>query len=118
MSKQALASIRHLSRGGKIDEAVDIALGRRPIPKALREDAGEQSKQSQDWFLPDQDKLNRFCLYLENQLGLTCTISDYDNGAQGGYKVTVSGSFSEQDIANVAGSLSAMRLDNLPGTPA
>jgi len=117
MSK-ALASIKYHAHTGKLEEAVDIALGRRPIPKALREDAGEQKQQTQTWFLPDQDKLNRFCMYLENQLGLACTISDSDNGAQGGYQVKVSGNFSENDIANVAGSLNAMRLDNLPGTVA
>lgn len=115
---EALASIKHMTRTGKVEEAVEIACGRRPIPKALREDAGEQKSQTQTWFLPDQDKLNRFCEYLENQLGLTCTISDYDNGSQAGYQVKVTGEFSEQDIASVAGSLNAMRLDNLPGTVA
>lgn len=111
----AFAAISHFRRTNRIEEAVQIALGKLEAPR-IKEDAGKQVSQSQIWFLNDQDKLNRFQQYLQNQLGLTCTVADYSNGSQGGYAVTVTGNYSEQDIANAAGSLSATRLDNLPGT--
>jgi len=113
----AIDSVMFFRRTGKLDEAVQIALGKKKCPKL--EDIGTQIPQSQTWFFPDQDKLNRFQLMLQNQLQIAPeNIADADNGSQSGYAVTVTGNFSEQDIASIAGPLLGQRLDNLPASPA
>jgi hypothetical protein len=107
----AMLAIKHFRHTSNLDESLQIAQG-----KHIKEDIGQSSSHTEQWYVPDQDALNRFQLYLENQLNLYPTVSEYSNGAQSGYLVTVTGDFSENDIASISASLRAMRMDNLPGS--
>lgn len=104
-------AIRHLRTTGNVVEAVDLALGRR----GLAENGGDASSQSQEWFMPNQDALNQFILRLMDKLPeATYSTSEYDNGSQSGYKVTVSGTFMAGDLASLAAVKGGVRLDNPP----
>lgn len=115
--KRAEAAVRHYERSGKLRESVAIARGQLPVPK-IREDSGPQTSKSQRWFVSDEDKANRLMQYVENFLGddVSCSVETYTADGQSGYAVTVSGTYSESDVANVISSLGGFqRLDQQPG---
>lgn len=109
---QAKAAIQRLRRTGNIDEAIDIALGRKP----LTENGGDSSSQTQQWFMPDQDALNQFLLRVMDKLPeASYEVSDFNNGSQSGYSVSVSGDYMDGDLASLAAVKGGvMRLDNPP----
>jgi hypothetical protein len=92
-------------------EATEIALGKRRIS----ENGGDASRQTQEWFMPSQDALNQFIQRLMDKLpDTTREVSDYNNGSQAGYKVTVSGDYMDGDLASLAAVKGGYRLDNPP----
>lgn len=120
MTVRAKSAVRHLRKSGNINEAVQIALGRLPAPApqrpSLREDGQQPSSQSQTWFFPDQDKVNRFVLLVRDKMQLDCPDpTEWDNGSQSGYAVTVSGNYSDGDLSSCAGPLLGVRLDQMAG---
>jgi len=132
MSTKLLAenAIEHVKDGGTIAEGMAIALGRIPAPTALlgasathttpadqhTEDAAPRKQQTQVWYLPDEDKVNRFVNYAKDKEDLQTRIDAHEQPP--GYRVTVSGSFSDGEIANVIGSLNGypMKGATQPGS--
>lgn len=110
----AKAAIKHLRTTGNIDEAVRLALGR----TELTESGGPATQQTQQWFMPDQDALNEFILRIMDKLPeATYTVSEYNNGSQSGYQVSVSGTYMDSDLASLAATKGGvMRLDRPPAS--
>jgi hypothetical protein len=108
----AKSAIKHLRATGNVVEAVEVVLGKR----SLDENGGPSSRQSQSWFMPDQDALNQFILRIMDKLpDATYTTKEYENGSQAGYEVTVTGDFMDGDLASLAAVKGGvMRLDNPP----
>jgi hypothetical protein len=108
----AKSAIKHLRATGNVVEAVEVVLGKR----TLDENGGPSSRQSQSWFMPDQDALNQFILRIMDKLPeATYTTKEYENGSQAGYEVTVTGDFMDGDLASLAAVKGGvMRLDNPP----
>ena len=120
----AQEAVKHLRTTGNITEATQIALGRKNVFQYERtkvadfcfEGAGEHVAQRQQWFVADQDKANRFQLYMTNQIpDAQVTVEPFTNGSTAGYLITITGNYPEGDVANVAGSLSATRMDQMAG---
>jgi len=115
MSRSTTA-IQYLRKTGNVHEAIDVMLGRKAV--TLSEGGGPVTRQSQDWFLPDQDALQQFILRLMDKLpDASYSTGEYNNGSQGGYKVTVTGSFMDHDLASLAAVKGGVvRLDRQPGS--
>lgn len=104
------SAISHLRRTGNLDEAVNIVLGKKTLTEA------EVSQQSQTWFCPDQDALQQFILRVMDKLPeVSYTTKETNNGSQGGYAVTVSGTYMDHDIAAMGPTKGCSRIDHLPG---
>jgi len=120
----AESAVAHVAEGGSIAEGMAIALGRIAAPTVLlgasgyarNEDAAPRKKQTQVWYLPDEDKVNRFVNYAKNKEDLNTRIDG--NEQPPGYRVTVTGVFSDGEIANIIGSLNGYPLEgaNQPGS--
>jgi hypothetical protein len=90
------AAVKHLRSTGNLDEAVEIALGKREVKEAF------EPAVAQTWFCPNENAVNQLVLWVQNKLGIRVSkIEDYNNGTQGGYAVTFSGA-SPHDVASCA----------------
>jgi hypothetical protein len=114
--KLAEAAVNHLLTSTRLPEAVAIARGQIPPPKRLRESGTPGHSQTQRYFLPNEDAANRAVQYLQNFLGAAATLEPFDGEGRSGYVLTVSGSYSDDDITSAISSLGGFeRLDVPPG---
>lgn len=106
-AKQAIAIVK---KTGDLTKAVCEALsGQRAYE--LKEELGAH-QQKQVWFCPNQDALNQLILRIEDKLpDATYSVADSSNGAQSGYEISVSGVFSDQDVASLAAVKGVVRVD-------
>lgn len=92
-------AIKHMKATGNIQEAVEIALGRKKMTEAEL----QATQQTQTWFCPNENAVNQLVLFVQNKLGIRVSdIKDYTNGSQGGYSVTFSGEMQDHDLASLA----------------
>lgn len=111
-------AIKYRKGGGDLQEAVDIALGRRPVPKqtAPLSEGEQQHSQTQVWLVPDEDKVNRAILNAKKYLPNVKTAISPSNTTAGGYEVTFTGTYKENDIASILSDLGGVfRVDNSSG---
>jgi hypothetical protein len=108
MRESIMGAIKYVRSKGSITEAVRKLRNK----EVFKEDAGAQQSQTQVWWVPNQDTANRAILYLRNSLGVEASVVQVQNG----YQVHVTGSYSDQDVANAIGSLKGMRLDQPAGS--
>ena len=106
-------SVEFRQGGGNLHEAVAIALGRKGITTEANLQEGEQAhSQSQKWLVPDEDKANRAMLNVKKYLpDAKHSISAHD-GVQGGYVLTVTGTYKDSDVAACVSNMGGVtRLD-------
>lgn len=100
--------------GGDLHEAVAIALGRKSVgTQTPNLHEGEQAhSQSQKWLVPDEDKANRAMLNVKKYLPDTKGAISAHDGVQGGYVLTVTGTYKDSDVAACVSSMGGVtRLD-------
>jgi hypothetical protein len=71
------------------------------MAKDVEEDTNTSSG-SYDWFVPDEDKVNRLVGLVRDKLNGTATVTTFQRGQVAGYKVSASGNFSSTDMAQLA----------------